>query len=242
MILVWADTICIRPIITVIKYLFMIIQGEAICKEIGSRYLTINPLHMCLCKFLAIHLMVMTMSAVNISMVILIVAMSHFMIMRVRSIITIAFHNVTLFSSVRREFDEYRLLCISEKKTEFDLPNYEKFLDSEGHYISDQRMIDYLLSWSRDNKHTPSRSREDIISLYEKLNLEEIDKFQLSSGHDVSYMIAYFIWKHISKEKTDKEEIEMLLRASYTSDSFQKTALYYDLAGWCADNDMIILK
>lgn len=128
------------------------------------------------------------------------------------------------------------------KKTEFDLPNYERFLDKDGQIVSDEKMIDYLISWSIDNKSTPTASRESIIERYRQMNPAGFDPFKLSSGHDVTYIISYLIWKHISGEKTDKEEIERLLRASYTSESFQKTQIYGDMAQWCVDNNMVILK
>ena len=128
------------------------------------------------------------------------------------------------------------------KQTEFDLPNYEKFLDKAGHFVSDEKMIDYLIAWSKDNKHSPIKSRDEILALYQQENLGDFDSYQLSSGHDVTYMIAYLIKRQISKEQTDKEEIEKLLRSSYTHASFEQTELFGRLAEWCVENDMMILK
>ena len=58
----------------------------------------------------------------------------------------------------------------------------------------------------------------------------------------MTYIIAHLIWKHISKEKTDKEEIEKLLRVSFSADSFKKTRLYASLDQWGVNNGMKITK
>ena len=102
-------------------------------------------------------------------------------------------------------------------------------------------MIDYLIDWSKDNKSFPNRSRDEILKMFKNEKIEEYDSYLLSSGHDVSYMIAYLIWKHISGEKTDKEEIEKLLRTSFTNDSFHRTRLYTALSKWSRDNKMALL-
>lgn len=128
------------------------------------------------------------------------------------------------------------------KKTEYDLPGYERFLDKNGHYISDEKMINYLFDWSCDNKSFPTKSREEILTLYREEDINNYDSYQLSSGHDVTYIIAHLIWKHISKEKTDKEEIEKLLRVSFSADSFKKTRLYASLDQWGVNNGMKITK
>ena len=128
------------------------------------------------------------------------------------------------------------------KDSEFDLPHYEKFLDREGHYTTDEKMIDYLIGWSRDNRKVPTRSRDEILSLFRAEDISKYDTYQLSCGHDVTYMIAYFIWKQISKEKTDKEEIEKLLRVSYTHENFKQTAICDSLTKWGSYEGLNIIK
>lgn len=128
------------------------------------------------------------------------------------------------------------------KGTEFELPNYEKFLDKDGHYTTNKKMIGYLMDWSRSNKSQPSKNLDEILSLYEAEDITNYDTYKLSCGHDVTYVIAYLIWKHISGERTNKDELEKLLRASYTIDSFRNTDIYAALNQWSMDNEVAILK
>lgn len=128
------------------------------------------------------------------------------------------------------------------KGTEFELPSYEKFLDKNGHYTTNKKMIEYLMDWSKSNKSQPSKSLDEILSLYEAEDNANYDTYKLSCGHDVTYMIAYLIWKHISGERTNKDELEKLLRASYTIDNFRNTDIYAALNQWCIDKEIAILK
>lgn len=128
------------------------------------------------------------------------------------------------------------------KGTEFELPSYEKFLDKDGHYTTNQKMVDYLIEWSKNNKSQPTKTKDEILSLYEMEDVTQYDTYKLSCGHDVTYVIAYLIWKHISGEKTDKDELEKLLRASYAMDHFKNTHICRALAQWAVDNNMPILR
>lgn len=128
------------------------------------------------------------------------------------------------------------------KGTEFELPSYEKFLDKDGHYTTNKNMIGYLMDWSMSNKSQPSKSLDEILSLYEAEDITNYDTYKLSCGHDVTYVIAHLIWKHISRERTNKDELEKLLRASYTIESFRNTDIYTALNQWSVGNDMAILK
>ena len=141
----------------------------------------------------------------------------------------------------RRENLNFKLRKVG-KGDEFDLPSYEKILDKEGHFISNQKMVEYLIGWSTSNKSQPSKSLNEILTLYEAEDIANYDSYKLSSGHDVTYLIAYLIWKHISGEKTDKEELERILRATYSTESFKKTAIRSTLLQWGENSGIPILR
>lgn len=128
------------------------------------------------------------------------------------------------------------------KGTEFDLPDYENFLDKDGHYISDRKMIEYLVGWSINNKQKPRKSVDEILALYDLEKASQYDSYKLSSGHDVTHLIAHFIWKYISGEKTNKDDLEKILRATFSLDSFSHTNIYGALSQWTIDNGIIVLN
>lgn len=141
----------------------------------------------------------------------------------------------------RREHLNFKLKKAG-KGTEYDLPNYEKFLDKDGHFTTNEKMVEYLIEWSKMNKSHPIKSLDEIVALYDAEEIEGYDTYKLSCGHDVTYVIAYLIWKHISREKTNKDELEKLLRASYSPDSFKKTAICAALSHWGLQNGIQILR
>ena len=130
----------------------------------------------------------------------------------------------------------------SGKGTEFDLPNYEKFLDKDGHFTTNQRMVDYLIEWSKNNHNQPAKSNAEILALYEAENVTKYDSYKLSCGHDVMHILAYLIWKNISGERTDKDELEKILRASYSPDNFKTTNIFTALTQWVTNNGIPILR
>lgn len=116
-----------------------------------------------------------------------------------------------------------------------DVPVNTKGLLESNHFL--------VSLWNEMNINLhPSKSLDEILSLYEAEDITNYDTYKLSCGHDVTYVIAYLIWKHISRERTNKDELEKLLRASYTIESFRNTDIYTALNQWSVGNDMAILK
>lgn len=128
------------------------------------------------------------------------------------------------------------------KGTEFELPSYETFLDKDGHFTTNQKMVDYLIGWSINNHSQPAKSNEEIRALFEAEDLSQYDTYKLSCGHDVMYLIAYLIRKQISGERTSKDELEKLLRSSYSPDNFKTTVIFAALTQWVTRNGIHILR
>ena len=119
------------------------------------------------------------------------------------------------------------------KDQTFEMPSYERFLDKYCRYISDDAMIKYLWAWSNDQKKHPTKSVEEIKELLVTERKADHDTYQLSCGHDVSYILAYVIRKRISNRRNITHDmIEELLYVSYSGDSFKLTHLYESINYW----------
>lgn len=120
-----------------------------------------------------------------------------------------------------------------EKDETFELPKYEKFLDRDCHYLSDEKMIEYLCQWSESHGHRPNKEQIEIKDLIEIEKEKDYDTMQLSCGHDVCYVLSLIIKKRISnKGNISQEEMERLLAVAYSSEHLKRTTLYTNIVAW----------
>lgn len=117
------------------------------------------------------------------------------------------------------------------------LPSYEKFLDKHCQYKSNEDMIRYLIQWSESHGNRANMSLEEILQAYIKESETEQDSWQLSNGHDFTYLLAYFVHKEIGCKKKTQQEIESELVLAYENDSFQHTNLFKEMHEWIMTNN-----
>lgn len=130
-----------------------------------------------------------------------------------------------------------------DRNQNIELPNYEKFFDNTCHYISDERMIRYLCSWSESHGKRPNKSDADIKSLTDAEKGTNHDTMQLSCGHDACYILAHVIEKRIvNKRKVTQENVESLLSVAYQADDLRKTELYEYIEEWSQGRGIQVLK
>lgn len=129
------------------------------------------------------------------------------------------------------------------KDQALELPGYEHFLDNAGHYISDEKMISYLYSWSINQQKRPNKCAQEIKDLIDAEKKENHDTMQLSCGHDACYILAHILKIRIATKKhITQEKVEELLSVSYSSDNLKETALYKDLEDWSQGRGVRVLK
>ena len=129
------------------------------------------------------------------------------------------------------------------KDQTFVLPNYENFLDDTCHYKSDEAMIRYLCAWSTDQRKRPNKNDQEIKDLIDAEKEANHDTFQLSCGHDASYILAYILRKRISNRRSITPEIiEDLLYVSFSPESLKGTDLYRRIKQWSNVNGIDVFN
>lgn len=138
-------------------------------------------------------------------------------------------------------------LNMTFKKTDRDqsleMPKYETFLDKKCHYISDEKMIEYLCKWSTSQQNKPNKNEKEIKRLVDVEKTANHDTWQLSCGHDACYIMAHILQVRITnKKRITQENVEELLSVAYTKESLEKTQLYEDIEGWSQGRGIRIFK
>ena len=129
-----------------------------------------------------------------------------------------------------------------EKKHEIARPNYEDALDGKtGRYLGLDRIIGKVYGFTCSCGKKPPK----VKVILEKTNIEkanQYDTWQLSNGHDVSYLLSFLIRRRCKHRNLhlDHEFIDSVLYAAYKYDDFKQTKLYAAMKRWSAQNNVKI--
>lgn len=122
----------------------------------------------------------------------------------------------------------------NEKTHEIKRPKYEGCMDGKtGKYNGLNHVVAKIKGFNDSIKNkTPKET--SIIAAAQSEKTVGYDKWQLSNGHDVSYLLPYIIrrrCKH-SNNNMDIEFIDSVLYAAYKVDDFHLTTLYKEMDIW----------
>lgn len=131
-----------------------------------------------------------------------------------------------------------------EKTHDIERPKYEGCMDGKtGSYLGLKYVIAKVRGFNDSNKN--KIPKEDIIvEATQNEMARQYDWWQLSNGHDVSYLLPYIIrrrCKH-NNNKMDMEFIDSVLYAAYKADDFHLTDLYAELSEWSRRNNVSLFK
>lgn len=122
-----------------------------------------------------------------------------------------------------------------------DMPKYENFMDSNLKINSAHDMISSLITWSINHKAKPNKNNEEIETLYNDEDIHQYDSWQLSNGHDVSYVMAILLHKKkIYGRKIDVNALEDNLRMAPSTEEMKHSQLFRDLKSWEQKNGVKI--
>lgn len=129
-----------------------------------------------------------------------------------------------------------RLVFKKENRNhEFELPKYEKVINSDGIYAGDEKLIKYIRDFSDSRRTSESiLSVIEITDIFQNVCLEQYPSGHLSNGHDVTYVMDYILRsKYKLKEKyISIDSINIALFAAYNIDLLKQTNLYALISNW----------
>lgn len=113
-----------------------------------------------------------------------------------------------------------------------EVPKYEKIMDDNCKITSVHDMIVKLVNWSIQHKSQPTKSISEIEGMYNSEDIGNYDKWKLSNGHDVSYIMTVVLHKKIGHKKISPEDFEDNLRSTASTAELQDTELFKKLRIW----------
>lgn len=134
-----------------------------------------------------------------------------------------------------------------DKKThDIELPKYEKTINASGDYIDDMSLIKYMIDFSKNyaiNKDIIS-DQDTISTSFAAIQNEKYDSFQLSNGHDVTYLVPYILRKKHKLNGThiNKDTFEIALFAAYDREYLKSTRLFKSMQQWINKHYNIFLS
>ena len=146
-------------------------------------------------------------------------------------------------ASHRAGFD---FLFSSEQEKTHDIirPKYEGALHSNtGAYLGIDRIVSKVHGFTVSYKHKPPKEQDlEREAKAEKKNA--YNTWQLSNGHEVSYLLPYLIRRRCKHNNTkmDQDYIDSVLYAAYDENDFHQTDLYDEMYKWAKKNKIKLFK
>ena len=137
------------------------------------------------------------------------------------------------------------LFSYEEEKThDIIRPKYEGALNGNtGAYLGIDRIVSKVHGFTISCKHKPPKENELVqAAIAEKKNT--YDTWQLSNGHEVSYLLPYLIRRRCKHNNTkmDQDYIDSVLYAAYDVNDFHLTDLYAEMYHWARNNKIKLFK
>lgn len=125
----------------------------------------------------------------------------------------------------------------NEKTHEIERPKYEDVINSiTGAYLGVDRVVSKVHGFTVSCKLKPPKE-QDVLHEVAIEKAIKYDKWQLSNGHDVSYLLPVLIHRRCKhKKKMDADTIDNVLYAGYKMDDLRLTDLYAALIKWAKVN------
>ena len=143
--------------------------------------------------------------------------------------------------------NKYNLIFKHENSDhEIELPHYENLIDKKGKYESDTKLVTYLRNYSNNHK----RDKEplpNVAILIEKLTSiqkNKYDSYQLSNGHDISYIMPYILRRKygLSGNYINKDTVEISLFSAYDFTELKKTLVFKSILSWATSNSLTVFN
>lgn len=131
-----------------------------------------------------------------------------------------------------------------EKTHEITRPKYEGALDGQtGRYLGLEQLVGKVHGFTCSCKVKPPKIGE-IVEATKEEKQNQYDKWQLSNGHDVSYLLPFLMRRRCRHRNThiDIEFVDSVLYAAYQLEDFKQTKLYSSLRTWALEKRIKIFN
>lgn len=132
-----------------------------------------------------------------------------------------------------------------EEKGKIVRPKYEDTLDKKGEYLGDEMLAKKVIGFNQID--IQRKRKEDRPTFQQLMRVQEeesngnIDSCFLSNGHDVSYLIPFFLKRRFSiDEGWSQEQVERLAMSSYKKEDFEKTTVFREMLEWSKKRDVAL--
>ncbi len=142
---------------------------------------------------------------------------------------------------------KYNLIFKHENSDhEIELPHYENLIDKNGNYEGDTKLVTNLRNYSNNHK----RNKEplpNVAVLIEKLTSiqkNKYDSYQLSNGHDISYIMPYILRRKygLPGNYINKDTIEISLFSAYSFTELKETLVFKSILQWATSNKLRVFN
>lgn len=128
------------------------------------------------------------------------------------------------------------------KNHEIEWPKYEKFIDKQGNYEGDEKLINYFHSYTNSNTQN---FLPPIQSIIEKFNKEIVNKYSskyLSNGHDIIHILIILLKRKfkLNENYIMTETVEIALRSAFNYERLQGTIIFESIIEWTKKNSINI--
>lgn len=126
-------------------------------------------------------------------------------------------------------------------------PKYEDLINDKCEIDDFSRLVDIVYAFSKSKNITIKYSKPEIVKFVKGVETNECDTFQLSNGHDVTYILYLVLKKKLNinidiLNHSKDIYISDLLLASYDWKYFRKTNLCQSLIDWSQNNQLSFFK
>lgn len=143
--------------------------------------------------------------------------------------------------------NKYNLVFKHENSDhEIELPKYENLIDKKGNYEGDNKLVNNLRNYSNLHKRKtePLPSATTLIEKLSSIQKNKYDSYQLSNGHDVSYIIPYILRRKygLSGNYINNDTVEIALFSAYNHTELKKTLIFQSILSWAANNSLTVFN
>jgi len=124
-----------------------------------------------------------------------------------------------------------------EEKDKIVHPKYEDILNRKGEYVGDEGLARKVIGFNEtDIQRLKKENRptfQQLMKVQEEESRVKIDSYLLSNGHDVSYLMPYFLKRRFNIDKGWTQElIERMILSSYRKEYLENTTLFKQMEAW----------
>lgn len=131
----------------------------------------------------------------------------------------------------------------NEREETIEFPDYEKILDKQCQYVSDEQLKKYISEFTHNKAKKAPAPKEQVLPLLQAEHAAQYEEEQLLNGHDLTLLIFILLKKKVKlsiPSNKSASDLETLLCTSYERAHLENTNLYKDMKQF-ADNNGIQL-